>query len=185
MRALIPVVVWIDRINNFVGQAVSYLTVLMVINVFLVVVLRYVFSISFIWMQESYTWMHGTVFMLGAGYTLLHNGHVRIDVFYRTASPRYQAVVDLLGSTILMLPLLWVTWDRALPMVQRSWRLYEKSAEAGGLPGLFLLKSVILVFCVLFALQGISLALRSVLTLARIEITPAGGGRQANPAEGA
>lgn len=185
MRAFIPVVVWIDRINNFVGQAVSFLTVMMVLNVFLVVVLRYAFSISFIWMQEMYTWMHGTVFMLAAGYTLLHNGHVRIDVFYRTASPRYRAMVDLLGSIFLMLPLLWVTWDRALPMVQRSWRLYEKSAEAGGLPGLFLLKTVILVFCVLLALQGISLALRSVLTLARIEIAPAGGGRQPKPAEGA
>ena len=184
MRALIPVVVWIDRINNFVGKTVSLLTVVMVINVFLVVVLRYAFSISFIWMQESYTWMHGTVFMLGAGYTLLHNGHVRIDVFYRTASRQYQAVVDLLGSVILMLPLLWVTWDRAVPMVQRSWRFYEKSAEAGGLPGLFLLKSVILVFCVLFALQGISLALRSVLTLARIDVAPPGGDQAPKTVEG-
>ncbi len=184
MRALIPVVVWIDRINNFVGQAVSYLTVVMVINVFLVVVLRYAFSISFIWMQEMYTWMHGTVFMLGAGYTLLHNGHVRIDVFYRTASLRYQAVVNLLGATVLMLPLLWVTWDRGLPMVQRAWRIHEKSAEAGGLPGLFLLKTVILVFCVLFALQGISLALRSVLTLARIDIAPPGGAQANKTIEG-
>ncbi len=184
MRALIPVVVWIDRINHFVGQTVALLTVVMVINVFLVVVLRYVFSVGYIWMQESYTWMHGTVFMLSAGYTLLHNGHVRIDVFYRTASRRSQAVVDLLGSIVLMLPLLWVTWDRALPMVQRSWRIYKKSAEAGGLPGLFLLKSVILVFCVLFALQGISLALRSLLTLARIEVAPPGGARQAKPSEG-
>ena len=184
MRALIPVVVWIDRINHFVGQTVALLTVVMVINVFLVVVLRYVFSVGYIWMQESYTWMHGTVFMIAAGYTLLHNGHVRIDVFYRTASRQYQAVVDLLGSIILMLPLLWVTWDRGLPMVQRAWRIHEKSAEAGGLPGLFLLKTVILVFCVLFALQGISMALRSVLTLARIEVAPPGGGQQAKPTEG-
>ena len=184
MRALIPVVVWIDRINDFVGQAVSFLTVLMVINVFLVVVLRYAFSISYIWMQESYTWMHGTVFMLGAGYTLLHNGHVRIDVFYRTASLRYQAIVNLFGSLFLMLPLIWVTWDKALPMVQRSWRFYEKSAEAGGLPGLFLLKTVILVFCVLFALQGISLALRSVVTLARIDIAPPGGPQATKTIEG-
>ena len=156
----------------------------MVLNVFAVVVLRYAFSVSFIWMQESYTWMHGTVFMLGAGYTLLHNGHVRIDVFYRTAGARYRAVVDLLGAFLLTLPLIWVTWDSAFPMVRRSWRLYERSAEAGGLPGLFLLKSVILVFCVLFALQGISLALRSILTLFRIEFQLTGDDQRATSVEG-
>ena len=185
MRALIPVVVWIDRLNNFVGQAVSMLTILMVLNVFLVVVLRYTFSIGFIWMQETYTWMHGIVFMLGAGYTLLHNGHVRIDVFYRTASRRYQAIVYLLGSVFLMMPLMWVVWDRGLPMVQRSWRLVEKSAEAGGLPGLFLLKTVILVFCVLFALQAVSLALRSILALSGIEVARVGASKSPTPVEGA
>lgn len=184
MRALVPVVVWIDRINNFVGQAVSMLTVLMVLNVFLVVVLRYTFSIGFIWMQETYTWMHGIVFMLGAGYTLLHNGHVRIDVFYRTASVRYRAVVDLIGSIVLVMPLMWVVWDRGLPMVQRSWRQVEKSAEASGLPGLFLLKTVILVFCILFALQAVSLAIRSVLALRGIEVERVGARKASTPIEG-
>ena len=185
MRALSQVVIWIDRLNDLVGQAVSLLTILMVLNVFLVVVLRYTFSIGFIWMQETYTWMHGIVFMLGAGYTLLHNGHVRIDVFYRTASKRYQAIVDLLGSAFLLMPLMWVVWDRGLPMVQRSWKLYEKSAEAGGLPGLFLLKTVILVFSVLFALQGLSMALRSILSLCGIEVPRVGANKSPAAAEGA
>ena len=64
-------------------------------------VLRYVFSLGWVWMQESYVWLHGLVFMLGAGYSLLHNGHVRVDIFYRPAGPRAKAWVDLLGSLLL------------------------------------------------------------------------------------
>lgn len=97
-NSLIAVVRIIDGFNEWVGRAVSWLVVLMVINVFCVVVLRYIFSVGWIWMQETYVWMHGTVFMLGAGYTLLHDGHVRIDLFYREASARYKAAVNLVGS---------------------------------------------------------------------------------------
>ncbi len=184
LRGLIPIVRGLDWINDTVGRAVSLLTILMVLNVFLVVVLRYFFSIGWIWMQESYTWMHGTVFMLGAGYTLLHNGHVRIDVFYRTASARYQAVVNIIGTTFLLFPLLWITWTKAVPMVQRSFGRLEASPEAGGLPGLFLIKGVILAFCVLFALQGLSLVLRSLLTLAGIDVEKAEDDSPTEAAEG-
>ena len=137
----------------------------MVVIVFSVVVLRYVFSIGWIGMQEIYVWIHGTVFMLGAGYTLLHEGHVRIDLIYRDASQRYKSWVNLLGSLFFILPIVWVTWDRGLPFVMRSWRRLESSSEVGGLPGLYLLKTVLLVFCVLFALQAIALALRSLAEL--------------------
>ena len=106
-NSLIAVVRIIDGFNEWVGRAVSWLVVLMVINVFCVVVLRYIFSVGWIWMQETYVWMHGTVFMLGAGYTLLHDGHVRIDLFYREASARYKAAVNLVGSLFLALPLIW------------------------------------------------------------------------------
>ena len=160
----------IDAINEQVGRAISWLVVLMVINVFCVVVLRYVFSIGWIWMQETYVWMHGTVFMLGAGYTLLHDGHVRIDLFYREASAKYKAAVNLVGSLVLALPLIWVTFDKSWPIVVRAWNNLEKSAEAGGLPGLYLFKSVMIGFCIVFALQFIALALRSLLTLLDIEI---------------
>ncbi|MBI4183791.1 MAG: TRAP transporter small permease subunit [Proteobacteria bacterium] len=137
----------------------------MVAVTFLVVVLRYVFSIGFIWMQESYVWLHGVVFMVGAGYTLLHEGHVRVDIFYRPAGRRFKAWVDLLGSLFLLLPVVAMTAAVSLPYVRESWIRLETSREAGGLPGLFLLKSVLLVFCLLVALQGLSLALRSVLVL--------------------
>ena len=165
MRRIKQFVRIVDAINDHVGRAVAWLTLTMVLVVFLVVVMRYGFSWGRVWIQESYVWMHGIVFMLGAAYTLLHEGHVRVDVFYRGASLRYKAWVDLLGSVFLVLPLILTVWTVALPYVQNSWIRLEASREAGGLPGLFLLKTVIPVFCVLVGLQALSLAGRSLLIL--------------------
>jgi len=116
-------------------------------------------------LQESYVWMHGVVFMVGAGYTLLHNGHVRVDIFYRPASVRYKAVIDIIGAIFLLLPMVVLVFVVGIDYVASSWALLEASREAGGLPGLYLLKSIILVFCVLTAVQGLSLAARSALIL--------------------
>lgn len=184
MPILIGLVRLIDRINDAVGRGVSWLTVAMVLIVFTVVVLRYVFSIGWIAMQEIYVWIHGTVFMLGAAYTLLHDGHVRIDLIYRDASQRYKSLVNLLGSLFLVLPVLWITWDKGLPFVMRSWRRLESSSEVGGLPGLYLLKTIVLVFCVLFALQAISLALRSIAELYGRDIPRVGAGDEPEKGEG-
>jgi TRAP-type mannitol/chloroaromatic compound transport system permease small subunit len=155
----------VDRLNDLIGRAVAWLTLAMVLITFFVVVMRYGFNWGRVWIQESYVWLHGIVFMVGAGYTLLHNGHVRVDIFYRPGSARHKAWVDLFGSLVLLLPIVvmvfWVSW----PYVVESWAKLEGSREAGGLEGLFLLKSMILVFCVLIALQGLSLAARSVLVL--------------------
>ena len=100
-------VIFIDSINNWVGRAISWLLVVMVLNVFLVVVLRYVFGFGAIWMQELYVWSHAIVFLLGAGYTLLHKGHVRIDLIYRSASKKYKSLIDLLGSIFFALPVIY------------------------------------------------------------------------------
>lgn len=165
MRIIHTIVHAIDWLNEGVGRAVSWLTVLMVINVFIVVVLRYVLSVGWIWMQELYVWSHATIFLLGAGYTLLHEGHVRIDLIYREASKRYKATINILGSLVLGGPLIYLIFDRSLPIIFRSWDTMEKSAEAGGMPGLFVFKSVVAVFAVLFGLQLLALFLRSVETL--------------------
>jgi TRAP-type mannitol/chloroaromatic compound transport system permease small subunit len=165
VRGLKQFVRFTDALNDRIGRAVSWLTLAMVLTVFFVVVARYGFAWGRVWIQESYVWMHGVVFMLGAGYTLLHEGHVRVDVVYRGASIRYKAWVDLLGALFLALPLVAVVLWVALPYVATSWDKLETSREAGGLPGLFLLKTVIPVFCVLVALQASALAARSVLVL--------------------
>jgi TRAP-type mannitol/chloroaromatic compound transport system permease small subunit len=166
VAALAAFVRWVDRLNDAIGRGVAWLTLAMVLITFAVVILRYIYAIGWVWMQESYVWLHGIVFMMAAGYTLLHNGHVRVDIIYRTASHRYKAVIDLLGSFLLLLPMVIVVFVVSLDYVTASWSKLEESREAGGLPGLFLLKSVITAFCVLLGLQGLSLAGRSILSLA-------------------
>ncbi len=173
MKIIRPIIHIIDTLNDYIGRTVAWLTVLMVINVFLVVVLRYAFSVGWIWMQELYVWAHATVFLLGAGYTLLHEGHVRIDLIYRDASKKYKATINIIGSIFFGFPLIYLIFDRALPMVSRSWATFEKSAEAGGMPGLFVFKSVVVVFAILFGLQILALLLRSIETLFSSEDIPA------------
>lgn len=165
MNALARFVAAADWVNERVGRGVAWLTLAMVLITFLVVVLRYGFALGWVWLQESYVWLHGIVFMIGAGYTLLHNEHVRVDIFYAPASPRYKALVDLFGVFFLLLPVVAIVTYVAWPYVIESWSRQEQSREAGGLPGLFLLKTVILGFCALIALQGLSLAARSLLVL--------------------
>ena len=132
--------------------------------------MRYVFGLGSVKMQESIVYMHATIFMVAAGYTLLRNGHVRCDIFYAGASPRAKAAIDLFGVLVFLLPMCaliaWAAW----PYVAASWAVREGSPEGSlGLPAVFLLKSVILVFAGLLALQGLSLALHSALRLARVE----------------
>lgn len=163
--ALKAVVRNIDRLNKFVGRAISWLTILMVFNTFLVAVLRYGFSLGWVWLQELFVWMHGTIFMVAAGYTLLHDGHVRIDIFYGAVSRRTRAWINLLGVLFLLLPTLSVIWWATFPYVMLSWERLETSREAGGLPGLFLWKSTMLVFVILLGLQGLALAIRSLMAV--------------------
>ncbi|HEB79213.1 MAG TPA: TRAP transporter small permease subunit [Rhodospirillales bacterium] len=165
MRRIAAFVKYVDRLNEAIGRGVSWLTLLMVLVTFKVVVLRYAFSVGWVWMQESYVWMHGTVFMMAAGYTLLHDDHVRVDIFYRSASRRYKAWADLFGALFLLLPVIVLSAVTSEAYIVESWSRLEESREAGGLPALFLLKSVIWVFCLLVGLQGLSLAGRSLLTL--------------------
>jgi len=162
MKALVRA---IDSLNETVGRAVAWLVLLMVFTTFTVAVLRYGFSIGWVWLQESYVWMHGIIFMVAAGYTLLHDGHVRIDIVYGAVRIRTRAWINLLGVVFLMLPTLSVVWWASYPYVLLSWERLETSREAGGLHGLFLWKTCILIFVVLLGLQGIALAIRSIMVL--------------------
>jgi len=155
----------IDRMNEVIGHVLSFVALLLVLNVFFVVVLRYVFSYGDVWMQETYIWMHAFVFMLGAGFTLLHDGHVRIDLIYSGASERYKAAVNLLGSIFLAAPVLWLIYSRGMDFFNRSFSRLETSPEAGGLPALYILKGVIPALAIILALQVLSMAIRSLDTL--------------------
>ena len=165
MSALARLSIIIDKVNTFIGNLCAIFAFSMVIVVFTVVVLRYGFNIGFIWMQEVYVWLHSFVFMLGAGFTYLANEHVRIDVFYRDASKKYKATVDLIGNVVLLLPFLYIIWKYSYPFVYRSFLMNEVSREAGGMPALYILKSAILWFCLVLFLQVISNICKSLLTL--------------------
>ena len=158
---------FLERVNVAIGRAAGWLTLVMVVLTFVVVVLRYAFDLGWIWLQESVTWMHAAVFMLAAAYTLARDEHVRVDVFYRTLGPRRQAMVDAAGAAFFLLPfcgfLLWSSWD----YVSVSWAIHEGSREAGGLvyPWPSLLKSFIPLLAIMLMLQGFVLLARSIRTL--------------------
>ena len=109
--------------------------------------------------------MHGLLFMLGAGYTLVKEGHVRLDVFYREASERTKAWINLIGSLVFLLPFCIVNFDFAWSLVLNSWAVREGSIETTGLPYIYLFKTVILIFSILVVMEGLALAIRSLLTL--------------------
>jgi TRAP-type mannitol/chloroaromatic compound transport system permease small subunit len=110
--------------------------------------------------------MHGALIMFGVGYTFLHNGHVRVDIFYADASEKQRNWTDLIGSLLFMLPVCYVMWWSAQPNVAMSWANLEGSTESSGIPYKYLLKSTVMVAAVLLALQGISTALKCALRLA-------------------
>ena len=145
-----------DNINRYTGYLCAFLVVLMTLNVFIVVFLRYLFGISFIWLQETYVWMHAYIFMAGAGFTYLNDAHVRIDIIYRSSSKVYKAIVDLVGNIFLLMPFLYIIWSYSFPFVYKSFQINEVSREAGGLPMLFLLKAAILIFAFLLFIQALS-----------------------------
>lgn len=155
----------LDRLAAITGRATAWLTLLLVLITFTVVVLRYAFQFGSIAMQESILYLHASVFMLGSAYTLRYDGHVRVDIFYRGFSEKRKALVNLLGSLLLLLPvcifLLWASWG----YVANAWSLQEGSGETGGLPYVYLLKTLIPLCAFLLILQGISQALASLATL--------------------
>ena len=160
-----PVARSLEALNEWVGRLVSWLSLLMVLVTFAIVVLRYAFDLGWIAMQESVTYMHAVLFMSGAAYTLRHQGHVRVDIFYRKYSERTRAWVDLFGGLFLLMPVCIFIFYESWEYVLSSWQIHEASPEAGGIPGVYLLKSMILVLAVLLLLQGIASVLRSRLLL--------------------
>ena len=157
----------IDRLTTGIGRTVSWLALVVVLLQFALVAARYLFGLGSIWVTEAVIYGHATLFMAAAAWTLRAGGHVRVDVFYAEASVRTRAIIDLLGALLLLLPfaiaLVWLS----LPYAARSWTILERSQESSGLPLVFVLKTLIPLFAVLMALQGVAQAIRAVTALAR------------------
>lgn len=157
----------IDRFQDRLGQGLSWLTAVMVAATVVVVALRYGFGIGAIALQESVIYMNALVFLAGAAWTLKENRHVRVDIVYSQLSARRQCHVNLAGHLLLLMPMCLVICVWSLDWVLASWRIRESSPEVGGIPAIYLLKTVILVMPVLLLVQIVSeciklgLALRS------------------------
>lgn len=152
-----------DAISIAIGRYAAWLTFLMVVVTVVIVVLRYVFDSGFIWLQESLTWLHAAVFMLGASYTLQQDEHVRVDIFYREMTASRRALINALGVVLFVFPLCGFMLIESWDYVRASWAIKEVSRDSGGLPypAIPLSKSLLLLMPLAVALQGVALLLRS------------------------
>ncbi|MBO6509439.1 MAG: TRAP transporter small permease subunit [Roseibium sp.] len=155
----------LERVNSVIGNILCWAALGMLLLQFVIVLLRYVFGYSFIFLDEGVLYFHASIFMLGAGYTFLVNAHVRVDIFYAKFDERTQARIDLFGHLFLLTPalvvLIWFSW----PTVRGSWQILEGPISVGGIPASFLLKSLIPAYCVLLLIQGLAAFIRDIQRL--------------------
>jgi TRAP-type mannitol/chloroaromatic compound transport system permease small subunit len=154
----------IDIFNEQLGRIVSWFALILVLMQFAVVLLRYVFGLGFIPMQESIVFMHAMLFLVAAGYTLLHDGHVRVDIFYGGATELNKARVNFFGVVVFLWPICALLTWKSLIFVGASIRVWEGSPEGTFMP-FWLLKSMLLVFPFVLSLQGFSLLVKSWLVM--------------------
>lgn len=156
---------FIDAFTEATGRALAWCIPIMMLVTAAVVVMRYGFGYGLTAMQESVSYLHGSVFMLGAAYALKHGAHVRVDIFYQRFSPRQRAWIDSLGTLIFLLPLCGLIFLSSWDFSAKAWEIREASVEPGGIPAVFLLKSLIPLMAINLALQGLAELLRNALVL--------------------
>lgn len=162
--SITTLMIWLESIAERLGKALAWLVLIMMLIQFLVVLLRYAFNFNSISMQETVMYLHAAIFLLAASYTLKQNGHVRVDIFYRSLEPRRKAWVDLFGTLFLLLPVTIFIFVTSLNYVGKSWAILEGSPD-GGIPGVFLLKTLIPAFSILMILQGVASLIRNTLMI--------------------
>lgn len=155
----------IESLNEAVGRGVSWLTTILVVLFCADVTMRYVFNISYAAVFDLEWHLFAVIFLLGAGYTLKHNKHVRVDVLYGRLGKKQQAWINLLGVLIFLFPLCFVVIKTSVLFVYNSWIIGEGSPDPGGLPGRYIIKAMIPLGFFFLLLQGLSLAIRSMLTI--------------------
>lgn len=168
----------IDALSEATGRFASVFAGLMVLVTCYIVLDRYLFNAGSVAVQESITYMNTLLFMLGAAYTLKHNSHVRVDIFYGPATARTKAWIDLCGTLLLLMPVAAFILIYCWNYVAASWAIRESSPDTGGLPWTWLLKSLMLVMAVLLFAQGIADALRNLVFLLTPGGNPAGSDTQ-------
>jgi TRAP-type mannitol/chloroaromatic compound transport system permease small subunit len=157
----------VDYLNEAVGRIVAWLLLPMAATGFGVAALRYVAGVGYPWLSESFVWLNGAIVMVASAWVLKRGGHVRVDLLYRWLGPAGRAWIDLIGVWLFLMPMVLVLAHLSWPIVRRSWLLVEASPTPDGLPVLYLLKTTMLVFCALVALQGLAMTVRCLATIRR------------------
>jgi TRAP-type mannitol/chloroaromatic compound transport system permease small subunit len=165
MEAIKTITRWIDRLNEWVGSGVAWVTLGLVLVVFVDVVMRYMLNKSFVFTQELEWHLFGFIFMIGAGYTLLHDGHVRVDIIYQRLGIKGRAWTNLLGVILFLIPGCIMVISTSWQFAANSFSMMEGSPDPGGIPFRFIIKGCIPVGFTLLLLQGISLGLHSFMQI--------------------
>ena len=153
---------YLNKLTEKIGSLVSWVAVLMVVIISLDVIIRYLFRFTFIWIAELEIYLFGFLFLLGSGYTLKHNKHVRVDVFYDKLSEKRKALINLIGGLLYLVPWCYIIITSSWKYAYSSFLIGESSAQPGGLPALYILKFTITLGFLLLLLQGISTMLNSI-----------------------
>jgi len=169
MEAIKTLSRWIDTINEWVGRGVAWVTLGLVLVVFVDVVMRYLFNKSFVFTQELEWHLFGFIFLIGAGYTLLHDGHVRVDIIYQRLGIKGRAWTNLLGVILFLIPGCLMVISTSWQFAANSFSMLEGSPDPGGIPFRFIIKGCIPVGFTLLLLQGISLGLHSIMQILEVE----------------
>ena len=162
----------IDSVNLMVGKLTSWVTLAIVLVVFMDVVMRYAFNMSFVFTQELEWHLFAFIFLIGAGYTLFKDGHVRVDIIYQNLSDKGKAWVNLLGVIFFLIPGTFMIIETSGFFAYKSFMVLEGSPDPGGIPYRFIIKSCIPVGISLVLLQGISMGIKSFLTIMNVEYEP-------------
>ena len=169
MKFLLRIARGIDVLNEWVGRGVAWVTLLLVLVIFVDVVMRYMFRTSFVFTQELEWHLFAFIFLIGAGYTLLHDGHVRVDIIYQRLSPNAKAWVNLIGVLLFLYPGCVMIIVTSFKFVYTSWSIMEGSPDPGGIPFRFIVKGTIPAGFCLLLLQGTSLGIHSLLQILGVE----------------
>jgi len=170
----------IDGLNSMIGEVLKWALLVSVLLTAITAILRYAFDLGYPWLPEAAIWINAMVFTLGSAWVLQQEGHVRVDLIYGRVGDKGKAWINLIGTLVLLYPMLWVVASKSWPTIYRSWSVLEKSSTSGGLPFMYLLKSCIWGFCILLALQGLSMILKSILVIRGSET---GGPGESSPAK--
>ena len=155
----------IGALNEFVGRSVAWLTTALVVLVCFDVIVRYVFNDTAAWIMELEWHLFALIFLLGAGYALKHDRHVRVDLFYTKFSKREKAWVNLIGGFVFLIPWCLIVIKYSFDYALESYNDNEMSPDPGGLPARYFIKFAITIGMSLLLLQGIATLAESILVL--------------------